>query len=65
MTSAFEQQNPYVEQMVAAAKHLSRRGFGLLAADESPPTAGKRLATVGLANTAENRRAFREVCTYA
>lgn len=63
MTSLFEKENPYVEQMVATARQISRRGYGILAADESLVTAGKRLETIGLDNTVENRRAFREVRT--
>ncbi len=37
------------------------RGKGILAADESKPTAGKRLESVGMENTDENRRAYRDV----
>eukprot|EP00965_Chrysotila_dentata_P206787 6183742-Pleurochrysis_carterae.AAC.4 len=35
--------------------------FGILATDESIPTAGKRLASIGVDNELENRRAFREL----
>lgn len=48
-------------EMVATAARLARRGCGLLATDESVPTAGKRLETIGVANTEDNRRAFREL----
>lgn len=34
---------------------------GILAADESFPTIGKRFAALGVANTEENRRAYREL----
>jgi fructose-bisphosphate aldolase class I len=61
MTSPFEKENRYVDEMIETARRISRRGFGILAADESVPTAGKRLQTIGLENTPENRRAFREV----
>lgn len=61
MTSPFEKENRYVDEMMETARRISRRGFGILAADESVPTAGKRLQTIGLDNTPENRRAFREV----
>lgn len=40
---------------------LLQSGKGLLAADESTRTAGKRLDTVGLPNKAENRQDFREL----
>jgi fructose-bisphosphate aldolase class I len=43
---------------IAAA--LLASGKGILAADESDSTAGKRLDMVHLENTAENRRAWRE-----
>ena len=34
---------------------------GILAADETPATLGKRFAAVGIENTVENRRAYREI----
>jgi fructose-bisphosphate aldolase class I len=40
---------------------LCAPGKGLLAADESVPTVGKRLAACGAENTSENRRALREL----
>jgi len=60
-TSEFERFNPYLKEMIATAEQISRRGHGILATDESIPTAGKRLGTVGLPNTEESRRSFREV----
>ena len=36
-------------------------GKGILAADESNATMGKRLAGIGVENTEENRRGFREL----
>ena len=41
-------------KMVAPAK-------GILAADESTGTIGKRLASIGVDNNEENRRAYREL----
>jgi len=35
-------------------------GKGILAADESNPTAAKRLASVNVESTEENRRSYRE-----
>jgi len=61
MTSQFEQSNRHVEEMVATAQRISRRGHGILATDESVPTAGKRLETIGMANNEANRRSFREM----
>ena len=47
-----------LESTVAA---LLAPGKGILAADESFPTIEKRFATLGIASTAENRRAYREL----
>ena len=41
------------------AAALARAGSGLLAADESTGTIGKRFAAIGLENSEENRRAYR------
>ncbi len=46
--------NDIARQMVAPGK-------GILAADESNGSAGKRLEAVGIANTPENRRAYRDL----
>lgn len=43
------------------AKALVKPGKGILAADESTNTAGKRLASIGMENTEENRRDMREM----
>ena len=43
------------------AKAIVAPGKGILAADESVGTMGKRLANIGVENTEENRRAYREV----
>ena len=59
--SEFEKQNEYVAEMRETARRISRPGRGILATDESGPTAGKRLSTVGLSNTDTNRRTFREL----
>jgi fructose-bisphosphate aldolase class I len=50
--------NTKLYETVAA---LMERGKGILAADESDGTAGKRLAMVHLPNEPEHRRAFREL----
>lgn len=49
------------DDLAATARHLVADGRGLLAADESPGTAGKRFGAIGLDNTAENRRRYRQV----
>lgn len=50
--------NTKLYETVAA---LLASGKGILAADESDPTAGKRLSQVHLPNTPENRQDFREI----
>ncbi len=47
-----------LETTVAA---LLAAGKGILAADESLPTIGKRFAALSIPSTAENRRAYREI----
>ncbi|HYV33742.1 MAG TPA: class I fructose-bisphosphate aldolase [Candidatus Limnocylindria bacterium] len=43
------------------AKQMVASGKGILAADESEKTVGKRFASINLENTEDNRRAFREM----
>jgi fructose-bisphosphate aldolase class I len=45
----------------ATAQALLASGKGILAADESLPTIGKRFEPLGIASTKENRRAYREL----
>ncbi|KAL2641732.1 hypothetical protein R1flu_009319 [Riccia fluitans] len=61
MTSDFEKTNPYAEELKRTAAYIAAPGKGILASDESNATTGKRLATVGLDNTEENRQAWREL----
>jgi len=49
------------EDLYATAAALMADGKGILAADESDGTAGKRLAMVGLPNEPEYRQGFREL----
>lgn len=48
-------------KLYETAAALLASGKGILAADESDPTAGKRLAMVHLPNEPENRQTFREI----
>jgi len=48
-------------KLYETAATLLEPGKGILAADESDPTAGKRLAMVHLPNEPENRQDFREI----
>ncbi len=47
--------------MESTARALAAAGKGILAADESTGTIEKRFKNVGIANTEENRRAYREL----
>lgn len=49
------------DELSRIAKQLARRGRGILAADESNGTIGKRLIAMGLENDSKTRRAYREV----
>jgi len=48
------------EKLEATASAIVSSGKGILAADESTPTMGKRLASIGQENTEANRRDFRQ-----
>ncbi len=49
----------YKEELKVTAASLSKSGKGILAIDESTKTIGKRLASINLENTEENRKAYR------
>mmetsp|Transcript_39592 Transcript_39592/g.63350 ORF Transcript_39592/g.63350 Transcript_39592/m.63350 type:complete len:368 (-) Transcript_39592:256-1359(-) len=53
--------NQYLDEMMATAKAIGTRGKGILAADESTGTIGKRLASINVKNEEPNRRAYREL----
>ncbi|MFQ5572479.1 MAG: class I fructose-bisphosphate aldolase, partial [Rhodothermales bacterium] len=48
-------------ELQGTAKAMVAKGKGILAMDESNPTCGKRLKKMGIENTVENRRAWREL----
>ena len=48
------------ESLAKVASDIVASGRGILAADESTPTMGKRLALINQENTEENRRDFRQ-----
>ena len=50
-----------IELMKQTIAHITANGKGILAADESNSTAGKRLASIGGENTEDNRRSMREM----
>jgi len=51
----------YAEELRATAAAMVRPGFGLLACDESTGTVGTRLESIGLVNTEDNRRIWRNL----
>ena len=51
----------YREELAKNAKQIARPGFGILAADESVGTLGKKFDPLGIENIEENRRAYREL----
>jgi fructose-bisphosphate aldolase, class I len=50
-----------VSQLESTARALVSSGRGILAADESDPTIGRRFSALGIANTAESRRVYRQM----
>lgn len=48
-------------ELHAIAKAMVAKGKGILAMDESNPTCGRRFKKLGIENTIENRRAWREL----
>ncbi|CAK9178903.1 unnamed protein product [Ilex paraguariensis] len=55
----------YTEELIANATYIGTPGKGILAADESTGTIGKRLSSINVENVEANRRALRELlfCT--
>uniref|UniRef100_A0A914GQD5 Fructose-bisphosphate aldolase n=1 Tax=Globodera rostochiensis TaxID=31243 RepID=A0A914GQD5_GLORO len=49
------------EELRAIAKKILQEGKGILAADESTGSIGKRFETIGLENTENNRRRYRQL----
>lgn len=56
-----ESKSSFKEELMATAKAIARPGHGILAADESTGTIGKRFAPINVENNEENRRAYREL----
>ena len=51
----------YKDELIATANAISAPGKGILAADESTGTIGKRFAPIGVENTQPNRVRYREL----
>lgn len=56
-----ESKKDFKDELMANAKAIARPGFGILAADESTGTIGKRFKGINVENTESNRRAYREL----
>ncbi|GIL50637.1 hypothetical protein Vafri_6767, partial [Volvox africanus] len=54
-------ESPFAEELKKNAAYIAQKGKGILASDESNATTGKRLQSVGVDNTEENRRDWREL----
>ena len=62
MTTYFSYPDPKLqEELRTIANRIVTPGKGILAADESTGTMGKRLANIGLENTEDNRRKYRQL----
>lgn len=62
MTTYFSYPDPALQdELRKIANAIVAPGKGILAADESVSTMGKRLADIGLENTDENRRKYRQL----
>ena len=51
----------YIEELKQTAKSMVEKGKGILAADESNPTCTKRLDSIGVVSTFENRNEYRDM----
>ena len=51
----------YKDELIKNARYIVQKGKGLLASDESTGTIGKRLSSISVENTEENRRHYREL----
>ena len=52
---------PYGSELIENARLIAAAGKGILAADESTGTIGQRFASIGVENTEENRRKYRQL----
>jgi len=60
MTTYFNYPSPALqEELRSIAQYIVAPGKGILAADESTATVGKRFTDIGVENTEDNRRAYR------
>eukprot|EP00471_Norrisiella_sphaerica_P006765 CAMPEP_0184480110 /NCGR_PEP_ID=MMETSP0113_2-20130426/1613_1 /TAXON_ID=91329 /ORGANISM="Norrisiella sphaerica, Strain BC52" /LENGTH=378 /DNA_ID=CAMNT_0026858383 /DNA_START=18 /DNA_END=1154 /DNA_ORIENTATION=+ len=57
----FTKEYKHAEELIATAQTIASPGKGILAADESIGTIGKRFKGIGVENSRENRRAYRHL----
>jgi fructose-bisphosphate aldolase class I len=57
----FLAKNPFEKELIETARKIATRGKGILAADESTGTIGKRLKSIRAENNRENRREYRRI----
>jgi len=57
--------NPFKDELIKTAKAIGAPGKGILAADESTGTIGKRFAGINVENTEVNRKAYRNLLVTA
>jgi len=57
----FSAAGKFADELCSTAKKIATRGKGILAADESTGTIQKRLDSIGVPNTEESRRAYRDL----
>ena len=50
-----------MSELAKVARAMVAKGKGILAADESTGTIGKRFQSINVENTEENRRAYRDL----
>jgi len=61
MGARFHMSDKYREELIANANAIAAPGKGILAADESTGTIGKRFEDINVENTEENRQAYRQL----
>lgn len=61
MSGPFLPVNKYADELRATARQIATPGKGILAADESTGTIGKRFAAINVENTRANRREYRRL----
>ena len=54
----------YNDELIQTAQAIVQKGKGILAADESTGTIGKRFSPIEVENTESNRQIYRQVLTF-